>query len=142
MSEHAHEQIVPGQESTHHVTGVFTFTKVLAALTVLMILTIYAAEGLHLTGLVGNIVALAIACTKATLVVMFFMGVLYATKLTKLYAVLGFIWVTLLGITFCDYFTRSHEVAPSWLGERASQLTAGEIPEAGNELPRQTFGSP
>jgi cytochrome c oxidase subunit 4 len=139
MSDHENHEIVPGQESTHHVTSPRTFVVVLIALTVLMVATIFAAEGLHLHGLLGNIVALSIACTKATLVVMFFMGVLFATKLTKLYAVLGFIWVTLLGMTFCDYFTRTDEVAPRWTWEKAAPQTGMNVPLVGKELPRQLF---
>jgi cytochrome c oxidase subunit 4 len=139
---HDEHATVPGQESTHHVTPPFTFFKVLIALTILMVATIYAAEGMHLTGIMGNVVALLIACTKATLVVAFFMGVLYATKLTKMYALLGFIWVTLLGITMCDYFTRNHEIAPRWLAEKPSHVTGGNVPTLGKEQPRQYFGAP
>jgi hypothetical protein len=50
--------------------------------------------------------------------------------------------VTLLGITFCDYFTRHHEIAPRWLAETPSPQTAGNLPEVGKEPPRQYFGSP
>lgn len=137
-----HEETIPGQESTHHVTPIKTFAGVFFALLILMVLTVYAAEGMHLTGILGNVVAMFIACSKATLVVMFFMGVLFATRLTKVFALLGFIWVTLLGITFCDYFTRAHEVAPRWLNEQPSRVTAGDVPTLGREPPRQFFGAP
>ena len=51
-------------------------------------------------------VALAIACTKMTLVVLFFMHVKYSTKLTKLTVACGFFtFIALIGMTMTDYFT-------------------------------------
>ena len=56
-------------------------------------------------------VALAIAGFKATLVILFFMGVKYNTPLTKVVAASGFLWLIILfGITMGDYLTRG------WLG--------------------------
>jgi cytochrome c oxidase subunit IV len=54
------------------------------------------------------IIALAIACTKATLVVLFFMHVKYSTNLTKLTVGAGvFTFLVLIGMTLSDYFTRA-----------------------------------
>ncbi len=54
------------------------------------------------------VVALAIACTKMTLVVLFFMHVKYSTKLTKLTVASGFfVFLVLIGMTMADYFTRA-----------------------------------
>ena len=54
------------------------------------------------------VVALAIACTKMTLVVLFFMHVKYSTKLTKLTVASGlFIFLVLMGMTMADYMSRA-----------------------------------
>jgi cytochrome c oxidase subunit 4 len=58
---------------------------------------------------VGNpIIALAIACTKATLVILFFMHVRYSSKLTKLTVVAGFFWLLIMiTMSLSDYLTRA-----------------------------------
>lgn len=106
-------------EHHHHITQPSTFVKTFLALTVLMVLTIAAAFINYGTdaawvSYVANGIAMTIACIKATLVVLNFMGVRFATRLTQVFAVLGFLWVTLMGITFCDYFTRHFEPSPGW----------------------------
>jgi len=62
-------------------------------------------------GALNTPVALAIAAFKATLVILFFMGVKYNTPLTKVVAASGFLWLIILfGITMGDYLTRA------WIG--------------------------
>ena len=62
-------------------------------------------------GLLNNVVALGIAVIKATLVILFFMHVRYATRLTSLVVASGIFWlVIMVGLTFVDYATRG------WLG--------------------------
>ena len=63
---------------------------------------------------VNNFVAMAIAVTKALLVINIFMGVKFQTKLVKLYAFGGFVASTLLAILFCDYATRGWEQTKGW----------------------------
>ncbi len=54
------------------------------------------------------VVALAIAVTKASLVVWVFMGVRYTTTLTRLFVVAGLVWLSIMIlITFSDYNSRS-----------------------------------
>jgi cytochrome c oxidase subunit 4 len=54
------------------------------------------------------VVALAIACVKMTLVVLFFMHVKYSPKLTKLTVISGvFIFLGLISMTLSDYVTRA-----------------------------------
>jgi cytochrome c oxidase subunit IV len=54
------------------------------------------------------IVALFIACVKATIVVLFFMHVKYSSRLTKLTVFGGlFTFLVLIGMTLADYFTRA-----------------------------------
>ncbi len=52
-------------------------------------------------------ITLLIAFTKAILVILFFMHVIYSKKLTWIVAAGGFIWLgILLTFTFSDYLTR------------------------------------
>jgi len=107
MSEH-NEQAGQAEhkEHAHHIVSPVTYLIILAALLVGTALTIWASY-VDL-GIFNPIVALAIACTKATLVVLFFMHVKYATKLTKLTVGAGlFTFLTLLGMTLADYISRA-----------------------------------
>ena len=55
----------------------------------------------------NTIVALTIAVVKATLVVLFFMHVKYATRLTWVVVVSGFVWMSILfALTLSDYLSR------------------------------------
>jgi cytochrome c oxidase subunit 4 len=59
-------------------------------------------------GVLNPIIALGIACTKATLVVLFFMHVKYSSKLTKLTIFAGlFLFMALVGMTLSDYISRA-----------------------------------
>lgn len=96
-------------------------------LTLFMVLTIWVSTihvpvGPH--SWANNIVAMAIAVTKAYLVVSIFMNVRNGTKLIKLYAACGFVWVTLLAFMMCDYGTRSLEPVEGWA--QSSSLPRGQ----------------
>jgi cytochrome c oxidase subunit 4 len=59
-------------------------------------------------GIFNPIIALGIACTKATLVVLFFMHVKYSTRLTMLTVGAGiFMFLVLVGMTLSDYISRA-----------------------------------
>jgi cytochrome c oxidase subunit 4 len=59
-------------------------------------------------GRVNTIAALAIACFKATLVVLFFMHVKYSTRLTTAVVLGSLFWFgILMTITMSDYLTRA-----------------------------------
>jgi cytochrome c oxidase subunit 4 len=59
-------------------------------------------------GIFNPIVALAIACTKATLVILFFMHIYYSSKLTKLTISAGFFWLLIMiTMSLSDYLTRA-----------------------------------
>ena len=59
-------------------------------------------------GIFNPVVALAIACTKATLVILFFMHVRYSSKLTMVTVAAGFFWLMLLiTLSLSDYLTRT-----------------------------------
>ena len=54
------------------------------------------------------IVALAIACTKAVIVILFFMHVKYQSKLVKLTVISGFFtFLVLITMTLTDYISRA-----------------------------------
>ena len=90
--------------SEHIVSKTIYFT-IFAALMVLTIITYYVA--LIDLGRLNVIVALAVAVTKAVLVVLFFMHVRYSTRLTKIVVIAGFFWLAILVVlTLADYFTR------------------------------------
>jgi len=58
-------------------------------------------------------VAIGIAITKATLVVLFFMHVLYSSRMTKMVVGISvFFLVTMLGLTMTDYLTRGWFTSP------------------------------
>jgi cytochrome c oxidase subunit 4 len=54
------------------------------------------------------VIALTIACTKATLVILYFMHVRYSSKLTMLTVGAGFFWLfILITLSLTDYLTRT-----------------------------------
>ena len=58
-------------------------------------------------GWANDLVALAIAVTKAVLVILFFMHVRYSTRMTVITALAGFLWLgILIVLTLNDYVTR------------------------------------
>ncbi len=88
-----------------HVTPIRVYVMVFAILMVGTALTVWAAF-LNM-GPFNDIVAMAIAVTKATFVVLYFMHVKHSTRLTKITVLAGFLWLAILvGLTLSDYFTR------------------------------------
>src|SRR5918996_1250505 len=58
-------------------------------------------------GAMNNVVMLAIAIAKASLVVLFFMHVRWSTRLTWVVVASGFFWLLILfGLTMSDYLSR------------------------------------
>ena len=111
MSEHNGQH---AQE--HHIVSPVIYLIIILALLVATATTVWAsyldlgewhiAPGVTIFW--NPVVALAIACTKATLVVLFFMHVKYSTKLTKLTVCAGlFTFMALIGMTMCDYVSRA-----------------------------------
>lgn len=89
-----------------HVSSVKSYLAVFVALMVFTALTVWVA--FFDLGVFSNVVALAIAVTKAVLVILFFMHVSHSTRLTKLTVVGGFFWLLLLfTFTLGDYVTRN-----------------------------------
>jgi cytochrome c oxidase subunit 4 len=93
------------QQSSHHVVPVGIYYAVFATLLVLTGVTVGVAY-LDL-GPMNIVVAIAIACFKAMIVVLYFMHVKYSTRLIKLTVVAGLYWIgILLVLTLNDYLTR------------------------------------
>ena len=88
-----------------HVVPVRIYFAVFGSLMVLTAITVAVAY-LDL-GPLNTIVALVIAVSKATLVILYFMHVRYSPSLTKLVVAGSFLWLLfLLGITMTDYLSR------------------------------------
>ena len=95
--------------SAHIITPVRTYVTIFLALLVLTAATYLVAT--QDFGWMNTPIALAVALLKASLVVIYFMGVRYNTPLTKVVVVGGFFWLFILfGLTLNDYLTRS------WMG--------------------------
>jgi cytochrome c oxidase subunit 4 len=93
-------------EHARHIVGPGVYLVILLALLVGTALTVWASY-VDL-GLWNPVIALAIATTKAVLVVLFFMHVWYSTKLTKLTIFAGiFMFLVLISMTLTDYITRA-----------------------------------
>lgn len=103
----------PLQHGGHHVVSTSTSVAVLVILAALMALTI-GASYLHMPVVAANVLAMAIAAIKASLVMTYFMGLKWASKLTRFWAAAGFVTFILMFIILFDYNSRSAEVAPGW----------------------------
>ena len=93
------------QDSSHTADPWQIYVAVFGALIVLMGATIGASY--FNFGPFNILIALIIAITKTVLVVWFFMGVRHGTKLTWVWAAIGFIWLFLMFGTLGDYVTRN-----------------------------------
>jgi cytochrome c oxidase subunit IV len=88
-----------------HVSSRKNYYLVFGALMVLTIATVLVAE-VNL-GPLNDIVAMAIAVTKAVLVILIFMHVKDSSVLTKITVVAGFFWLLIMiSLTLVDYLTR------------------------------------
>ena len=97
-----------------HVSPLGVYFSIFGALMVLTVVTIAVAY-VDL-GAMNKVVALGIASFKATLVVLYFMHVKYASKLTKLIVISGlFFLAILLTLTMSDYASRTWVNPPAIL---------------------------
>jgi cytochrome c oxidase subunit IV len=88
-----------------HVTSRKVYFLVFGALMVLTLATWLVAQ--YDLGWANDVVALGIAVTKASLVLLFFMNIRHSTRMTVLTAVSGFFWLAILfGLTIADYASR------------------------------------
>ena len=90
---------------SEHVTSPKVYIAIFLALMVLTTITILVA--FQNLGPFNDIVALGIAITKASLVVLYFMHVRHSSPFTKLVVVSGFVWlIFLIALNLADYLTR------------------------------------
>lgn len=104
MQLHSHPS-----EPTHHENHIVSPRIYLMIGTALLVLTGATAAISYVDlGVFNAVVALAIACMKATLVVLFFMHIKYSSKLTKLTVAAGFFtFLVLITMTMTDYASRA-----------------------------------
>jgi cytochrome c oxidase subunit 4 len=95
-----------------HIVPFKTYLTVFVTLLVLTMVTYEAARTDFGSHSLNVAIALGIAVTKATLVILFFMHVKYSPKLVGVFVAVGFVWLALLifGI-LSDYWTRG------WIGQ-------------------------
>ena len=97
-----------------HISSVKSYVGIFLTLMVLTAVTIAVAY-VNL-GQFNKVVALGIASFKATLVVLYFMHVKYASRLTKVIIVTGFFFLAiLLSETMIDYASRTWVNPPALL---------------------------
>jgi cytochrome c oxidase subunit IV len=95
--------------TAHPVVSVRLYVTIFLLLMLFTGLTVLA--GYQDFGFLNTIIALSIAVTKASLVVLFFMGVRHNTPLTKVVVIAGIFWLFILfGLGMSDYLTRP------WIG--------------------------
>jgi cytochrome c oxidase subunit 4 len=111
MAEH-HSQVNETTENhaEHHIVSIPLYLMVFGILIVGTILTYFVAL-VDLDWIfpgANTLVALLIAFTKMTFVVLYFMHVKYSSKLIWLTAIAGFFWLAIMfAFTMQDYLTRS-----------------------------------
>ena len=102
MSTHSHSE---SDKNVPHVLPLPIYWGVFFALVVGTLVTVWSAT-LDL-GKWNLPIALAIACTKALLVILYFMHVKYSSKLTWLFVAAGFLWfIIMVVITMTDFVSR------------------------------------
>ena len=88
-----------------HIVPPKTYLLIWAALMVLLFIT-WGVAKINL-GPLNVVAALTVAVTKMLLVILYFMHVRYATRLTWLFVAAGFIWLLIMiDLTLSDYLTR------------------------------------
>lgn len=103
-----------GHNSSHHVIPSEVYFKTFGALIVLTLVTVLSSptvmgEAVHF-GALNMVVAMLIATTKASLVVLFFMGLKYDGKMNKLIFGSGiFFLVVLYAFSVIDILTRINQ---------------------------------
>lgn len=98
------------EDAGHHIVPLSTYYKIFASLMVLLVITVVVAN--FDTNDIGMpwlnvIVALAVAATKAVLIVLFFMHVKYSSKLVWIFASAAYFFLLIMfGMVYADYLSR------------------------------------
>jgi cytochrome c oxidase subunit 4 len=106
--QHFHDpsNVTNPEHASHHIVSPAQYALVFASLLVGTALTVVAAN-IDL-GVFNPIIALGIACTKAVIVILFFMHVKYQSQLIKTTVASGFfMFLVLITMTLSDYISRA-----------------------------------
>jgi cytochrome c oxidase subunit 4 len=106
--QHFHDpaNVTNPEHAEHHIVTPLQYGFVYIALLIGTALTVVAAN-IDL-GVFNPVLALAIACTKAVIVILFFMHVKYQSNLIKLTVICGFFtFIVLITMTLLDYISRA-----------------------------------
>jgi len=110
---HTHEQhfhdpsnVTNPEHNEHHIVTPVQYSMVFGALLLGTAITVIAAD-IDL-GVLNPVIALGIACTKAVIVILFFMHVKYQSNLVKMTVGAGFFtFIVLITMTLTDYMSRA-----------------------------------
>ena len=92
---------------SEHIVSVRIYVLILLALLVGTAVTVWAGF-VDFPGPLNVIIALTIACIKATLVVLYFMHMRYSQRLVWIIFVSALFWMAILfALTLSDYWTRT-----------------------------------
>ncbi|HUD21533.1 MAG TPA: cytochrome C oxidase subunit IV family protein [Acidobacteriaceae bacterium] len=112
QSEHAEQHyhdamnVTNPEHASHHIVTPAQYALVFVSLLAGTALTVVAAN-IDL-GVFNPIIALGIACTKAVIVILFFMHVKYQSHLIKATVAAGFfLFLVLITMTLSDYISRA-----------------------------------
>jgi len=94
------------QDMTNPNAKALSIYRNVAALLGLLLIATIVARWMPL-GRLNLIVALAIACAKATLVAVYFMHLRQASRVNRVFATVGILWLAILiALTLVDYAQR------------------------------------
>jgi len=107
MSDHHDPMNVTNPEhADHHIVSPLQYAAVFGTLILFTGITVGAAY-IDL-GIFNPVIALAIACFKACIVILFFMHVKYSSRLVKMTVGAGFFtFLVLITMTMTDYISRA-----------------------------------
>ena len=108
MSSEYHDpaNVTNPEHAEHHIVTPRTYILVFVTLLIFTGITVGAAF-VNL-GILNPIIALAIACTKAVIVILFFMHVFFQSNLIKMTVAAGFFtFLILITMTLSDYISRA-----------------------------------
>ncbi|WP_213805396.1 cytochrome C oxidase subunit IV family protein [Granulicella sp. dw_53] len=108
MSDAYHDpsNVTNPEHADHHIVTPLQYCMVFGALLIGTLVTVLAAD-IDL-GVLNPVIALGIACTKAVIVILFFMHVKYQSKLIKMTVGAGFFtFIVLITMTLSDYMSRA-----------------------------------
>jgi cytochrome c oxidase subunit 4 len=108
MSSQHHDpaNVTNPEHGEHHIVTPKTYILVFVTLLAFTAITV-AAAFVNL-GILNPMIALGIACTKAVIVILFFMHVFFQSKLIKMTVGAGFFtFLILITMTLSDYLSRA-----------------------------------